>query len=177
MGHTDCFWPAPPPRGGVAGFIGAVVVRAGTTDHRINMVIVFKASSRRFSKTTPQPLPGNGSAGIGIERPAVAIGRHNHTRLVDVAVVPNRRPNDTLTGQRRASQSVVQQAWQAVCTATKDVEQAVCNHGRPVEIQLVRHTGADWGKSFSLPIIIDSHPFGPALPGATTNYSSNIDSS
>ena len=82
------------------------------------------ASASRLSTTTPTPLPQTVPVARGVERPAVPVRRDDPA--VGVQVARAVRQLDETPPASAMSHSPPRSASQARCTATSEVEQAVC---------------------------------------------------
>ena len=82
----------------VADAIGAVVVKSGAFDDRVNVVAVFQSVFQTFQHHHAHTAAADGSAGLVIEGAAVTVLGKNHAFLIIVTLFL-RNGNGNATGQ------------------------------------------------------------------------------
>ena len=111
-------------RGREADPVVAVVVDRRAQDHGVDVVAVGQGVGQALQHHDPRALAVHRALGRGVEGAAVAVGGEDAVGLVEVA---RGRGTETRTPPARArSHSPLSRLWTARCTATSDVEQAVC---------------------------------------------------
>ena len=109
---------------GVAYLRGAIIVDRRAANNSVDMVTIFDRIFQTLQHNYTSARPRNSAGGRGIKSAAMAVARQNHPGIYRY---PSGCGSEIETPPASAmSHSLRRRLSKAICTATSEVEQAVC---------------------------------------------------